>query len=120
MEDRRKMDKEKRLSGRISDDEYDKLTYYADKLGVSKVDFLMYSMNHTIKWMNQDYDLPTAEVKRLNQLIDSQEKLVEEVSQLQAVMLNSFNALFGFMRGSSPLQVDDDAIQFFHEEGDAS
>lgn len=101
-------DKPKRLSGRITPEEDELLTYYANKFGVSKVDFLMFALSHTVKWINQDYDLPTAEIKRLNQLIDSQDKVVKEVEQLQSIMLNSFNAMFGFMKGSSPLEIDDD------------
>lgn len=102
------MGKEKRLNVRISEAEKDKVAHYAERLEMSQSDFVMHCINFRIRYLNQDYDLPTAEIRRLNQLTDNTQQLVESIRNLHEVNITGFNMMLGFMRGENDLAGDGD------------
>lgn len=69
----------------------------------SKTDFMMRAVHHYVAWRNQDYDLPTAEMQRLNQLIDAMENMVSSNERLANTVTNGFDAMVGIMRGDNYL-----------------
>lgn len=102
------MSKERRLNVRVTDEQKDRLLHYADRMGMSQSDFVMHCIDFRIRYLNQDYDLPTAEIRRLNQLTDNTVQLVQAIKNLREVNITGFNMLLGFMRGENDLGHDED------------
>lgn len=93
----------RKMSLRLTEDEYDKLNHYAEKWDMTKTDIILESFEHYIRWINSDYDLPTAEIQRLNQLIDANSKLTTVVMNLEKMVVSSNESLVGFVRGENYL-----------------
>lgn len=91
------------MSLRLTDDEFDRLTHYAEKWNMTKTDVMLVGFDHYIRWVNSDYDLPTAEVQRLNQLIDAYERLEHVIRNLEKTTISGQESLFGFVRGDNYL-----------------
>lgn len=93
----------KRITTRIDNDLYEKLEYFAKKNGVSVSEYIENSIEHMIKWENSDYDLPRAEITRLNQLIESIAKLDLSVQGLTEITVTGFDGILSISRGDSYL-----------------
>lgn len=100
--------KTKRYNMRMYDADYALLEYWSGVYGVDKSEFLMDAMKHYIKWRNQDYDLPTAEQARLNQMVDAVENLTARQARLESSVIKSMDAMLGIMRGANYLVEDED------------
>lgn len=92
---------------RIDPDLYERFNHFAEVQGESRNQLMQDAMEWYMKYVYQDYDLPTAEVTRLNQLIDSIENMRESVGQMRNTMQNGFRSVLGVMRGSSYLESDE-------------
>lgn len=97
-----------RLSMRVYPKDVQKLAYWSEAFDMDQTEFLMTAMHHYIKWRNQDYDLPTAEIQRLNQLVDAIDSLTVNQGNLQKSVVNGFDAMLGIIRGDNYLVEDDD------------
>lgn len=95
--------KSERHSMRMYPDDFQKLVYWADQFDMDRTEFLIASMHHYIKWRNQDYDLPTAEIQRLNQMVDGLQSLVVSQGSLEASVISGFNTMLGIIRGDNYL-----------------
>jgi len=95
------------FSLRIPTDVNDQLTYYADQFNMTKTDLLLMGASHYIKWRQKDYDLPTAEIARLNQLVESQKLMVSSFEQLSQAVTSGFDTMLGLHRGSNYLADDE-------------
>lgn len=95
--------KNKRLSMRWYEDDYNKLVYWSEKFDMDMTEFLVTAMHHYIKWKNGDYDLPTAEMQRLNQMIDAVHNLTVSHEHLEQSVINGFDAMLGIIRGDNYL-----------------
>ncbi|MGX1266764.1 hypothetical protein RKD55_004708 [Rossellomorea marisflavi] len=84
------------------------LVYWADQYGMDQTEFLITAMRHFVKWKNQDYDLPTAEIQRLNQMVDAVENLVVSTNHLEKSVVNGFDAMLGIIRGDNYLIEEED------------
>lgn len=100
--------REHRVSMRLFDDDFDKLEYWSNKLGISKTELLIRSLNHYIGWVNADYDLPTAEQARLNQIVDSINTLISNQKNMETTIVQGLDSMIGFVRGGNYLTDDDD------------
>ena len=92
-----------RVTATISDDQFERLKYWAKKRGLSINEYLNESLDHMIRYENRDYDLPELEVQRLNQLIDSQAVLSSNVKSLEEVVIHGFDSLLNLTRGDNYL-----------------
>lgn len=99
--------KTERFTMRLHEGQLDDLEYWADKFGASKSEFLTDAMYHYIAWVKSDYDLPTAEIVRLNQLIDAMESLVVSNRNLEGTVINGFDSLIGLTKGDNYLIEDE-------------
>lgn len=97
----------KRMELRIDDELYDQFKHFAEKQGTSVNQCMQDAMSWYMKYVYRDYDLPTAETVRLNQIC-------EAVEGLQAIVANNteqtklgFKSVLGVMRGSSYLESDE-------------
>jgi hypothetical protein len=84
------------------------LVYWADKFGMDQTEFLITAMRHYVKWRNQDYELPTAEIQRLNQMVDAVQSLVVSHEHLEKSVVNGFDAMLGIIRGDNYLVEEED------------
>lgn len=100
--------KSERHSMRMYPEDFQMLVYWADQYGMDRTEFLITSMQHYIKWRNQDYDLPTAEVQRLNQLVDAIQNMTASQKSLENSTISGFNAMLGVIRGGNYLVDDED------------
>ena len=97
-----------RISLRIDTDTHERLKYWSARKQVSLNAYIMDAIELMIAYENGDYDLPTAEIQRVNQLIDVVQSLVSSVDNLQNVTINGFDALVGITRGDNYLLKEED------------
>ena len=100
--------KDERHSMRMYKEDYDMLVYWSERYGMDRTEFLITSMNHYIRWKNGDYDLPNAEIQRLNQMVDSVNNLVVSNENLEKSVINGFDSMLGIIKGDNYLIEDED------------
>lgn len=98
----------RKMSLRLTEDEHDKLDHYAAKWGMTKTDLLLEGFDHYIKWVNSDYDLPTAEITRMNQMVDAVNRLAVNQQNTEKSVINGFNAMLGLARGENQFSDKED------------
>lgn len=102
-------DKEnKRVTVRVDADTYERLVYWSQRHECSINEYLADAIDEAIKRENQDYDLPRAEIARLNQLIDVITVLSSDVNSLEDVVTSGFESLLGLTRGDNYLLEQED------------
>lgn len=92
-----------RVTTTLTDDQYERLKYWAQKKGVSINEYLNDAIDRVIRYENKDYDLPELEIQRLNQLIDVITTLSSNVKSLEDVTISGFDSLIGLTRGDNYL-----------------
>jgi len=101
-----------RISFFATPDENNQLEYFVSAhkdRWQTKADFVRAAVIDYIAHLNGDYDLPTLEIQRLNQLIDTITTLSSNVGSLQDITVNGFGSLLELTRGSNYLvNYDDD------------
>lgn len=100
--------KSDRHSMRMYPDDFQKLVYWSEQFDMDRTEFLIAAMHHYIKWRNQDYDLPTAEIQRLNQMVDGLQSLVASQGSLETSVISGFNTMLGIIRGDNYLVDEED------------
>lgn len=93
---------------RMYEEDSQYLIYWSTKFGMDQTEFLLTAMRHYVAWRNQDYDLPTAEVQRLNQMVDAVQNLAVRQEHLEKSVVNGIDALLGLMRGDTYLVEKED------------
>lgn len=96
-----------RTTIRLSSELYQRVKYWAEKKELSINDYLLDCIDCCIKRENGDYDLPTLETARLNQLIDRMESLSENMKSLESVVTDGFGSLIKLAEGDSYLLDED-------------
>ena len=102
-------DLRERVTLRMTKDEKDKLEYWAQKAGYSTNEFVLRLLERWIDIENGNYQLPTLEAQRLNQLIESQTVMSRNMQSLEQIAISGFDSLLGLTRGDNYLleQTDD-------------
>ncbi|MCC2249013.1 hypothetical protein JUJ52_03450 [Virgibacillus sp. AGTR] len=93
---------------RMYPEDHNFLVYWSDRFGMEQTEFLITAMYHYVKWRNQDYELPTAEIQRLNQMVDAIQNLVVSNEHLEKSVVNGFDAMLGIIRGDNYLVEKED------------
>lgn len=93
---------------RMYDEDFEMLVYWSKAYDMDRTEFLISAMQHYIKWRNQDYDLPTAEIQRLNQMIDAVDNLAMTTEHMEKSLINGFDSMLGIIRGANYLVDDED------------
>ena len=70
-------------------------------------EYILEAIDRQIAYENRDYDLPTAEINRLNQLTDLILTLSSNVKNLEDVTISGFDSLLGLTRGDNYLLEED-------------
>lgn len=92
-----------RVAVRLRKDTDQRARYWADRENISVNEFIAEAVEEKIRRQNGDYDLPTLEQARLNQLIDQMASLSTNVANLESVTTKGFDALMGLTRGDNYL-----------------
>jgi hypothetical protein len=92
-----------RIAVRLRKDTDQRARYWADKETISVNEYISEAVEEKIRRENGDYDLPTLEQARLNQLIDQMASLSTNVANLESVTIKGFDALMGLTRGDNYL-----------------
>lgn len=93
----------KRLQIRVSDDVYKQVQYWAARNEMSVSEYVLEAIGLAIRHENKDYNLPSLEINRLNQIVDGFAVLSSNVEQLEKVVTHGFDSLLGLTRGDSYL-----------------
>lgn len=94
---------DKRITFRVSEDDVSKIDHYAEREGLTRSEFMYAAVEYYMKWINSDYDLPRAEIQRLNQLVDGFNSLTKAVENNTNVTLSGFDGMMNIYRGDNYL-----------------
>lgn len=98
-----KTDQSKRVTAVLNEDDYQRLVYWAKRREMSVNDYIRYALELAIRRENKDFDLPTLEAARLNQLVDNMSVLSLNVANLERTMTSGLDALLRMTRGENYL-----------------
>lgn len=93
----------KQVLFKVTEEEHERISYWAEKEGLSISEFLRQCVELHIRMAMGDYDLPRLEVQRLNQLVDSVASLSSNIGSLEQVVTSGFTTLLGLTRGDAYL-----------------
>ena len=96
-----------RYSLRLDSDTHERLKYWSKRNGVTINQYIQDAIERQIKYENGDYDLPTAEQQRVNQIVAGQEAVKATLDSLQKTVMNGFDALVGLTRGDNYLMSEE-------------
>jgi ribosomal protein L15 len=107
--DRGGHDRRERVFFRLSSQEKQRAEYWASKRGFSSVnEYFAEAVAEQIRRENLDYDLPTLEIARLNELVDQVKALSMNTANLERVVTQGFDSLIGLTRGDNYLLDEED------------
>ncbi|MBT8163219.1 MULTISPECIES: hypothetical protein [Arthrobacter] len=102
-------DRRERTVVRLDPDDKQRAGYWAKRRGFSSVnEYMAEAIAEKIRRENQDYDLPTLEIARMNQLVDEVKALSTNSANLERVVTQGFDSLIGLTRGDSNYLFDDE------------
>ncbi|WP_424862874.1 hypothetical protein [Streptomyces sp. MMS24-I29] len=102
-------DRRERVFFRLSSDEKKRAGYWAQKRGFSSVtEYYAEAVAAQIRRENLDYELPTLEIARLNELVDQIKALSTNSANLERVVTQGFDTLVGLTRGDNYLLDEED------------
>lgn len=85
-----------------------KIRQWADQRDVSVNEYITEAVEKQLRREAGDYDLPTLEQQRLNQLIDAYVSLESRFESVEKVIVTMSNSIIGMVRGDNYLMDDDD------------
>lgn len=88
---------------RLHPDTAQRVGYWSAQRGLSENEYLVLAIEEKIARENGNYDLPTLEQHRLNQLVDEIRSLSTNTANLERVVTSGFDSLLGLTRGDSYL-----------------
>lgn len=102
---------DKRVTATIDQDTYDKLSYIADKKGISVSEALREGIDLLIRYVNEDYyPLAKLEAERINQLTENIVTLNANIKNLENVTIEGFSSLLSMTRGDNYLFEDEEDV----------
>lgn len=101
-------DRRERVVVRMPVDDKQRLEYWASSRQMSVNEYVTQAVQEAIRRENQDYDLPTLEIARLNQLVDALSANTTNLANLERVVTMGFDTLVNLTRGDNYLAQDED------------
>ena len=98
--------KSKRMQLRLSESDARLINEWSDKLNLNKTDFILAAIRHYVSFQQSDYALPSAETKRLNQLIDVSHLQTQAIHQMDQSIQQLMRQLYLLHTGSIPDYLD--------------
>ena len=97
-------DRRERAVLRLHPDVKQRAEYWAERRGYRSVnEYMAEAVDEKIRRENLDYDLPTLEIARINQLVDEMKALSTNAANLERVVTQGFDSLIGLTRGDNYL-----------------
>lgn len=97
-------DRRERAVLRLHPDLKQRVEYWAQKRGYSSAnEYMADAVDEKIRRENLDYDLPTLEIARLNQVVDELKALSTNQANLERVITAGFDSLLSLTRGDNYL-----------------
>ena len=93
----------KRVTAVVNEDDFERIKYWAERREMSINEYVRFALDIAIKRENKDYDLPSLEAARLNQLIESNAVLSMNVANLEHIVSAGFKSLLSMTRGENYL-----------------
>lgn len=93
----------------LNDTDFERLKFWAEKKGCSINDYVLEAILFLNRWEMGDVDLPTLEIQRMNQLVDTVKILSSNVHSLEQVVTSGFDSLLGLTRGENYLLEEDES-----------
>lgn len=87
---------------RLSPDTLERVDYWATRRQMSVDAYLREAVEEAIRRENLDYDLPTLEIARLNELVDRLTSLERTQQNLQAIVVSMVDTFTALTRGDGP------------------
>lgn len=91
---------------RLSESDAKLIDQWSEKLNVNKTDFMIAAIRHYVSFQQSDYALPSAETKRLNQLIDVSHLQTQAIQQMDQSIQQLMRQLYLLHTGSIPDYLD--------------
>lgn len=91
---------------RLSESDAKLIEQWSEKLNVNKTDFMVAAIRHYVSFQQSDYALPSAETKRLNQLIDVSHLQTQAIQQMDQSIQHLMRQLYLLHTGSIPDYLD--------------
>ena len=101
-------DERVRVPVRVGKDLKARAEYWADKHEMSVNEYIAEALDDRIRRENLDYDLPSLEIARLNQVVDEMKANSTNLANLEQVVTRGFDSLLGLVRGSNYLLNEED------------
>ena len=98
-----------RVTAVISPDEHERIKYWAEAHDMSVNESVRYALDLAIRHENRDYDLPTFEAQRLNQLQDMMAALSSNIKQREGIVTSGFASFVSLARGENYLDLSGDS-----------
>lgn len=92
-----------RLTVRLREADFQKLSYWAEHEGCSMSELIVVMLDQYAGIKSGNYELPTLEIRRLNQLIDAQTSMSQNLQSLEQIVVRGFDSLLGLTRGDNYL-----------------
>lgn len=93
----------RRVALRLDSKTYERVLYWAGVQDVSANEYIAAAVEAAIARENGDYDLPTLEIARLNQMLDEVKALSTNVGSLEQVVVNMSQSIIGLAKGDNYL-----------------
>ena len=107
-----------RITAVVTPDEMERIRYWAESHDVSVNEYVRLAVERAIRNENRDYDLPTLEIARLNQLVEAMNALSANVSNLEHIVVDTNDQFVRLTRGENYLNLgsaDLDGVPFPEE-----
>lgn len=92
----------------VDADTWERVRYWAKRRSLTPNDYAREALFAQLAREAGDYDLPTAEQARLNQLVDVITSQQSSFENLERVVTSGFASLLGLARGDSNYLLDED------------
>lgn len=101
-----KNEKPIRVTAVVSPDDMERIRYWAEKKDMSVNEYVRYALDLAIRRENLDYDLPSLEAARINQITELVAGLSMNVKNLEDIVVHGFDGLLRLTRGENYLMDD--------------
>lgn len=92
-----------RITAVVTPDDKERIRYWAARRGVSENEYVRMALDFYIRRENKDYDLPSLEAARMNQMLDAIAALSYNVANLEHITTSGFDSLLRLTRGENYL-----------------
>lgn len=101
--------KVKRMQIRLSEEDANLIASWSETLNLNKTDFILAAVKHYVHFQQGNYDLQSAEVKRLNQLVDISHLQTQAIYALDQTVKTLMKTFYRYHTGSIPHYLNQDA-----------